>query len=62
MPTIMEMNAALAKRFTCWFEATSLAKKLAEDDREWTYLVNTLSPGVFVIGVSDENNEFLGYL
>jgi hypothetical protein len=62
MTTLMEMNAALAKRFTDFAAAAAMAKKLAADDTDWTYVVNTLTPGVFVIGVSDEANEFLGYL
>jgi protein involved in polysaccharide export with SLBB domain len=62
MPTVMELNAALAKRFTDYAAACALAKTLAADDPDWTYAVNTLTPGVYVVGVSDEANEFLGYL
>jgi hypothetical protein len=62
MSTVMEINAALAKRFTDFAAATAMTKKLAADDGDWNYTVNTLTPGVYVIGVSDEENKFLGYL
>jgi hypothetical protein len=60
--TVMEKNAALAKRFTDYAAAAALAKKLKADDPDWDYAANTLTPGVYVIAVSDEDNELLGYL
>lgn len=46
-------------------DAQEIAKSLEGDDEDgWTYMAICVLPqwGEYIIGVSDENGDFLGYL